>query len=244
MRDPARSLASLHPEIAAFWIPGLNDRAPVDVAAQAHLPAWWRCPLCDAPYLALISNRVHGKCVACPPCSRAAGGAKRAQTRHARGRNLAAQYPDIAAELTGDPPAAEVSPGSHAPRVWRCSRCSGLFRASPVSRTRQSLDTASRGCPKCWSRLRAEHNRRRVQELLDEKGSLAETRPDLCEEWDPDNTLRPSDVRPGANVKVGWVGKTCGHRWTAIVARRADPKHPQGCPICAGQKVAATGTSW
>ena len=168
-----RSLATDYPEIAALWVAELNDRQPSDVAPMSHVAAWWRCPTCSSPYRAIVSNRTRGKCAACPPCSRAASGAARAQSRHEMGRNLAAQYPDIAAELTGDPPASQTSPGSHVARIWKCARCTTLFRASPSSRVNNSLRAESRGCPECWSRIRAEQNRQRVQDLIDRKGSLA-----------------------------------------------------------------------
>lgn len=70
-----------------------------------------------------------------------------------------------------------------------------------------------------------------------EKGqSLHDCRPDLAADWHPTKNalLTPKDVRGGSGKVVWWRG-ACGHEWSAKVFVRVGG---QGCPICAGKRVA------
>ena len=71
------------------------------------------------------------------------------------------------------------------------------------------------------------------------KGSLAEKYPDLSMEWDYDSNgnLTPDKVKPGSDIKVGWVCPDCGNRYTAAISKRTG-KVPTGCRICGIKKNA------
>lgn len=52
------------------------------------------------------------------------------------------------------------------------------------------------------------------------------------------SSLTPSDVRPGSNKKVWWrCNKNATHEWVSTVANRVSGN---GCPMCAGRRVAGT----
>ena len=64
--------------------------------------------------------------------------------------------------------------------------------------------------------------------------SLAEERPDLLDQWSPDNDLSPSEVSCGSNKKVLWICDK-GHTWAATVKNRA--LIGSNCPYCSHRAV-------
>ena len=64
--------------------------------------------------------------------------------------------------------------------------------------------------------------------------SLAEERPDLLNQWSPDNEFSPSCVSCGSHKKVLWVCKK-GHTWVATVKNRA--LIGSKCPYCEHRAV-------
>lgn len=65
------------------------------------------------------------------------------------------------------------------------------------------------------------------------KGSLpvAETHPELMDEWSPKNTVSPWEVSKGSEVRVWWECRECHYEWETMVNGR------RGCPACAGRVV-------
>jgi len=63
--------------------------------------------------------------------------------------------------------------------------------------------------------------------------SFAEVHPELLDEWDPGNAVKPDKVSYGSNKKVWWKGRY-GHSWEAVIKNRGN-RH--GCPYCSGNKV-------
>jgi len=63
--------------------------------------------------------------------------------------------------------------------------------------------------------------------------SLAEERPDLLSQWDPNNELSPSSVTCGSHKKVSWICNN-GHIWKAVVKNRVQGS---GCPYCEHRAV-------
>lgn len=60
--------------------------------------------------------------------------------------------------------------------------------------------------------------------------------PELIEEWDPDNAMRPEMVHTGASCRIKWVCKNHpDHKWEAILYSRT--RYKSGCPYCAGRKI-------
>ena len=67
--------------------------------------------------------------------------------------------------------------------------------------------------------------------------SLAEVNPELAKQWhtSKNGDLTPSDVSPGANVKVWWkCNKGDDHEWEAIISER---NRGSNCGVCTGRKV-------
>lgn len=62
------------------------------------------------------------------------------------------------------------------------------------------------------------------------KATLAETSPDLSQQWHPaeNGSLTPKQVTPGSGRKVWWIGQ-CGHEWQATIVSRS---RGTGCPYC------------
>jgi hypothetical protein len=68
------------------------------------------------------------------------------------------------------------------------------------------------------------------------KKSLAETHPEIAQQWHPilNVDLTPNDVTKGSNKKVWWkCQKGDDHEWESSVNNRTK----RGCPICSGKKV-------
>jgi len=71
------------------------------------------------------------------------------------------------------------------------------------------------------------------------KGSLAEKNPELVKEWDYEfnGSLTPDKVKPGSDIKAGWICSICGKRYMATIGKRTG-KNPTGCPECGIKKNA------
>ena len=71
------------------------------------------------------------------------------------------------------------------------------------------------------------------------ENNLYSQRPDLMHEWDWENNnrigLNPTEVVIGSNKRAYWICSRCGHRWDAVINKRAVLN--QGCGVCAGRKV-------
>lgn len=65
---------------------------------------------------------------------------------------------------------------------------------------------------------------------------LATVRPDLVEEWAPDNPVKPNKIAAGSHMWATWRCKNCGHIWQARVNMRTKEHNGGGtnCPRCAG----------
>ena len=70
------------------------------------------------------------------------------------------------------------------------------------------------------------------------KKSLAETHPELINEWHPNRngSLSPENFTAGSHKKIVWkCPKGDDHIWTASINKRA--QRGDGCPACSGHKV-------
>eukprot|EP00741_Cyanophora_paradoxa_P000664 tig00000430_g639.t1 len=153
---PEKSLAALNKKAAAEWHPERNGtRTPETIRANSHLVCWWQCSTCSYVWQATPGGRTTAK-RGCPAC------AGQVVTDW---NNLEARFPEVAAEwdveANGGLKPSEVMPGSHEKRWWRCKieECGHKWQATPSDRTSKKS-----GCPLCWRKRQAEHNRRRAQE--------------------------------------------------------------------------------
>lgn len=208
LRD--RSLAALHPGVAADWHPSRNVCRPDAVLPAQQMRAWWLCGTCGWEWQTLLLSRTANGS-GCPAC------AGKVATPD---NNLLSVRPDLAAEwhptLNGSTTAADVTAGSRRRSWWRCRACSWEWPATPANRHR-----AGTGCPGCAGKV-ATPNR-----------NLAVVRPDLIDEWDHEanGTLRPEALTPKTPRRVWWRCRTCGHRWNASPLSRVKDHH--GCGRCA-----------
>ena len=67
------------------------------------------------------------------------------------------------------------------------------------------------------------------------ENSLAESFPELCEEWNykRNGDLFPQLITRQSDKKVWWIGK-CGHEWQAVVSTRTKG---HGCPYCNSNRL-------
>lgn len=137
------------------------------------------------------------------------------------GKDLASQYPEIAAEwdyeLNGDILPSHMFVQSDKKVWWKCKNCGQRWNATVGSRTRGA------GCPYDAGKLP-------ILGMTD----LSTLRPDLVEEWDYERngSLAPSMFCQFSHKKIWWKCKNCGQSWQATIINRA---HGTGCPYDAGK---------
>ena len=114
-----------------------------------------------------------------------------------------------------------ITLGSNRKVWWKCNKCGGRWQATICDRTRKD----STGCPYCAS-----------QKVLAGYNDLATKYPELLKQWHPTkNSIKPTEVMPGASKKVWWICPE-GHEYEQAINARV--LHPNSCPICSGQRVA------
>jgi hypothetical protein len=140
---PERSLATLHPEVAARWHPTKNGRlTPDDVMPGSTRRAWWKCPEGDDhEWETTVANRTSMGPDGCPFCS---------GRRVSKTNALSLCYPKVARQWhptkNGALTPREVTFGTSRRIWWRC--VSGHDWQAPVhDRTRRE-----RSCPYCRRR--------------------------------------------------------------------------------------------
>lgn len=111
--------------------------------------------------------------------------------------------------------------GSNKEAFWLCPKCGNSYTARINVRFRGSA------CPKCAPQ-------RKQTTLLQQRGSLLESNPELLAEWDYEkNTYSPSELTKGSNKKCWWKCSE-GHSWQATPPTRIKG---HGCPYCSGRYV-------
>lgn len=119
--------------------------------------------------------------------------------------------------------------GSHKYAFWICAKHKIKFEQEIRARAK-----GERTCPQCYDEWKTSIDRERY---IKGKKVLAETHPELVEEWiscdDPKFT--PYTCVAGSNVKVKWKCKKCGGEYEAYIANRT--LRGSSCPYCANQKV-------
>ena len=149
-----------------------------------------------------------------------------------RRTSLSSEFPEIAAEWDyekNNPLVPEnFAPHANERVYWICNKCGNSWRAAIGDRTGDDKN----GCPIC--------NRKRGREKAKEKivfqrGSLAETNPELLQEWNYEkNTIDPFKITAGSGKKVHWKCKECGYSWEASIDHRVNGR---GCPVCSNRII-------
>jgi rubrerythrin len=229
-------LETLCPEIAAEWNHDKNgDLMPSQIRPGSNRKVWWKCAKCGNKWRTTVSSRTSG--CGCKKCGRESAKEARHQTFLQTSGSLLDRFPDIAAEWDyvkneGLRPEKET-PGSSKKVWWLCRVCNNSWQATISSRT-----TNGNGCPKCGkNKCVVSYQKKRI----DERGSLAELRPDIATQWDYEANapLTPNDVTIGSKKKVAWICPN-GHKWNAVIHTR----HKCGCPYCAGRKAVPGDTDF
>lgn len=110
---------------------------------------------------------------------------------------------------------------------WKCPACGNEWETSINSMTREGRF----GCAIC---SREQQGKTFTKGVVKKVGSLAETNPELAEEWHPtkNGDLTPYDITAGKFKSVWWLCKVCGYEWLASPNNR---KKGVGCPCCSGR---------
>jgi Zn finger protein HypA/HybF involved in hydrogenase expression len=218
-----RSLRRVRPDLAAELHESRNGELdPGVVAAGSHRKAWWRCQDCGHEWEATVDNRV-GRGAGCPRCARRGQVEDRSTVE--RGRSLAVNHPDLAAELHPDRNIGldPYALARHSARVvwWRCGSCGQDWEAVVANRA------AGTGCPACWQARRSA-----AQSVVAPERSLVRRAPELVAEFHPtlNPGLDPTTLGAGSGLKAWWQCRNYGHEWAATVTNRTSGS---GCPRCA-----------
>ena len=203
-------LASTNPELLSEWDYNKNKIKPTQITAGVDKMIWWICPMGHSYDMRVHSRTGKGKS-GCPYCSIPA-------KRVLKGFNdLQTLYPDIAKEWhpikNGEISPDQVLCGS-AQKVWWKGKCGHEYEQAIVSRVQGG------NCPYCSH-----------QKLLSGFNDFATLNPELLKEWDYEkNTVLPTEISTGANVKIWWKCPF-GHSYQAYPHNRAGETHT-GCTIC------------
>jgi Probable Zinc-ribbon domain len=208
-------LSDARPDLVAEWHPTRNgDATPDDFTCGTAASAWWRCTRDPThEWRTGIRHRARGGS-GCPYCAR---------TKIAESTNLAARYPELAAQwVTEDngPLPDDLGPSSRRRVTWRCPK-GHTWQATVVRRAIRGT-----GCPTCPKHgATADHN-------------LAIAHPELARQWHPEKNgdLRPEHVNPCAREPVWWqCPQNPEHAWRTTIGNRV---HGRGrCPICSNRQV-------
>ena len=212
------SLAARFPGIAAEWHPTLNTLLPTEVRPGSSRKVWWQCPKnLDHVWETPVTRRTALRS-GCPKCS----GRQRTTEN-----SFAARFPELAAEWhptkNGESKPSDFAANSTETVWWQChGNPPHEWKCQIRSRTAHP----SVGCRTCA----------RLSNAQTERGTLAESHPEIAAEWDRELNapLTPHDVKANDHRKVYWrCSKFFDHVWQSTVRNRAILGN--GCRYCSGQ---------
>ena len=220
-------LSMVYPELAEEWDSGQNSPlTSAEISFGSTKKVWWKCLVCGHGWLASVYNRKRG--TGCPACN-----GNRLTDRN----RLSLTNPELCKEWDFEknlgvwkngpkhPRTPEEVSKSSAKRVWwKCLVCGHSWVTAVCNRTDKKDPN---GCPGCSGRAVTDKNR------------LSLILPELCKEWDYEKNfpLTPDDVSCGMGIKVGWICRARGHKWSTMVVCRTSGT---GCPECANKILADT----
>lgn len=175
------------------WDVILNECLPPhNLQAISTKSAWWRCGKCGYSWERTIGKRLRS--IGCPVCS--------GQAVWIGHNDFLTVHPEIAADWDYDQNQSllpeQFRAGSNKKVWWKCSTCFFKWQATIVSRSE------GRGCSKCSRRRSSSIQRLR---LVNERGSLQFTDPQVARQWDYEKNggLMPTQVTRGSKVKAWWI---------------------------------------
>jgi hypothetical protein len=206
------NLTLTHPELCREWSSN-NQTTPSQHSYGSHAMINWVCinNRCGCHlWPDTINHRTGGR--GCPFCG---------HTSICPHNNLKYLYPELCKEwdyernLIGPD---QYLPGSNVIVNWICKNnwCGCHVWPSTIY---NRVGNHS-GCPYCSNNKPCIHNNLKV------------SHPELCEEWDPENTTTPDQYSTNSGVKVKWICRVkSNHKWRATINARVGRQ--SGCPHCA-----------
>lgn len=202
-------LLSQCPEVAYEWDYTKNVLRPEEVIVTSHKNAWWKCSNNHSWEASIRKRTKLHQPSGCPFCSN--------KSILIGFNDLSTTHPELALEWDHDKNTRSIfsiGAGSGIKVWWKCRNHSNhSWQTSPVKRSGRGY-----GCPYCGN-----------QTILIGFNDLATTHPQMLCEWDEDNTMLPTEVMAGSEVKVKWKCLQ-GHKWEAIVSSRV--VYGTGCSQC------------
>ena len=202
------SLAALYPEIAAQCI-STEDTERIFPSALSRME--WKCPDCGNTWFAIVKDRVNGE--GCPYCE---------NRRVIPGvTSLDAVKPELTKEWSPNNvrDISEFFPTSAYRALWVCPECKGEYRASINSR-----EIGDDACPYCAGR-----------KVIPGVTSLEAVKPELLEEWSPNNVRDISEFFPTSTYRALWKCPACSGEYRASINSREIGD--DSCPYCAETRV-------
>lgn len=210
-------LESQYPAIASEWDVEENyPLLPANVAYSCNTKYSWICPK-GHRYKSSPNSRTN-KGSGCKYCANKAV---------LIGYNdLVTTHPVIAAEwdyeLNGTSRPEQYTAGSDKVFYWKCPEGHKSYRA-PIKQRK-----AGRGCKICGHKTASE---KRINTIIDRRGSFLDLYPELAEEWDYETNIKdPNEYTPNSNKKVMWICSWCNGKWPAKINARVSEE--SGCPHC------------
>lgn len=227
------NLRDLCPEAAELWDHDRNKKLkPVDATIGSGKKAAWRCPKsADHRWVASISSVVKshktGTGSGCPFCR----GLKSSATNNFQDHGPAHAISQWDYDRNGSFNLSNFVVSSNKSVWWKCNKgADHLWKATINTRSSESGDSESKGCPFCRGLKPSSTN------------NLRDHRIEIASEWDfkKNEPVRPEDVTTGSGKSFWWQCDAADdHSWKATVGNRTRPVSG-GCPFCRGYFASST----
>ena len=210
------SIAVKQPELLENWDWDKNAALgldPYQISTWSKEGAWWLCPIHGEAHrhFSIIRNKAQrpNNCAVCTGHQIVSGV-----------NDLQSLAPELMEEWDWEKNAengldpSKIASRSGKKASWKCKAYGHRWDATIQSRFNKT------GCPYCSN-----------TKLLTGFNDLATTYPQLLDEWDYEaNTIEPTQVMGGSQLKVSWICSTCGHHFDMAIADRTS--RGSRCPTC------------
>ena len=191
---------------------------PKYLTCGAHKKLWWKCSNCGASFLRMPSEVLRTNRNLCKACSDYSKRISLAKAHVITGQTLGDLYPELVKEWLEceirELTPFDVMPQSKLCAIWKCPKCSGLYKAMISNRTDKNS-----ACPYCAS-----------QKVLKGYNDLKTLYPDIAQTWSEKNSIQPDEVTPHSNKVVYWKCDFGHDDFSKSVKLRVNG---QGCIKCA-----------
>lgn len=211
-----------YPNIAKEW----NYEKNINILPENYLPGmnevvWWKCSNCNYEWKTRINHRTKDG-NNCPKCSKEKVYSSLLKEKGSLSQNnpeLLKEW-DYNRNISIDP--NKILSGCNKSAWWKCSKCGNTWKASIANRSKGT------GCPKCGQKKGKETL---INNLINIKGSLLETNPELSKEFHPtkNGNLSPNNVMEKSPKKVWWKCSKCNYEWEMSLYNRSKGGY---CPKC------------